>query len=279
MHKIIGLINSWYSERWISASIEQALLYCDEVIVAIGAHSKALADLKDKTREIAETYSDRVTIIKASMSNVHDQSKADTLNRMLSESKLRKIGNWIWILDGDEFYFECSYRKIMDAIASESYTHMKIEEKFFLINTTRYLLGSHGRLFKIGSMGDRFQPTQHWTGTKKREYVLKRDDGKMGMFHYSLLTDINYRRIMWKTEHTYSQSRKLQWLSDIYMPYDLDNEEPWITKNQKLFGIKSPFFGKEMKPDDDGRLFVYDGPHPALVEKAGITRIPDFRKV
>lgn len=279
MPKIVGLINSWYSERWIAASIEQALLYCDEVIVAIGAHSKALANLKDRTREIAETYSDRVTLIKASMSNVHDQSKADTLNRMLSVSKLRKPENWIWILDGDEFYFECSYLKIMDAIASGSYTHMKVEEKFFLINTTRYLLGSHGRLFRIENKNDRFMPTQNWTGAKTREYVLRRDDGKMGMFHYSLLTDTNYRRIMWETEHSYGQSNKLQWLSDIYIQYDLDDEELWTNKNQKLFGVKSPWFSKGMKANSDGKLFVYDGSHPELVEKAGITRIPDFRKV
>jgi len=279
MPKIIGLINSWYSEKWIAASIEQALLYCDEVIVAIGAHSKALANLKDRTREIAKTYSDRVTLIKASMSSVHDQSKADTLNRMLSVSKLHKPGNWIWILDGDEFYFECSYLKIREAIASGLYTHMKVEEKFFLINTMRYLLGSHGRLFRIGSTNDRFKPTQHWTGVKTKEYVLRRDDGKMGMFHYSLLTDTDYRRIMWETEHSYSQSNKLQWLSDIYILYDLDDEELWITKNQKLFGVKSPWFAKEMKANNDGKLFVYDGPHPELVEKAGITSIPDFRKV
>lgn len=279
MPKIIGLINSWYSEKWIAASIEQALLYCDEVIVAIGPHSVALAGLEDRTREIAETYSDRVTLIKASMSYFYDRSRADTLNRMLSVSKLRKQGNWVWILDVDEFYFECSYNKIMEAISSGMYTHMKVEEKFFLINTTRYLLGTHGRLFKIGSIGDGFRPTQHWTGVKTKEYVLRRDDGEMGMFHYSLLTNTSYRKIMWESSYSYDQPNKLQWLSDVYTPYDLENEELWITKNQKLFGVKSPWFAKEMKADKDGKLFVYNGPHPKLVEKAGITTIQDFRKV
>ncbi len=279
MPKIIGLINSWYSERWIAAAIEQALQYCDEVIVAIGAHSKALSQLQDNTKEIANTYADRITLLEASMSNVHDRSKANTLNRMLAASKLRKPGNWIWILDSDEFYFDCSYKKIIAAIASGHYTHIRVEEKFFLINTTRYLMGSHGRLFRIGSNKDAFRPTQQWTGNRTKSYILKRDDGKEGMFHYSLLTDLNYRRLLWQTEHSYDQSHKVEWLDRVYIPYDLNNEDVWIEINRKLFGVKSPFFASEIRPDQNGRLFVYNGPHPPLVEKTGMTNIKDFRSM
>ena len=279
MPKIIGLVNSWYSEKWIAAAIEQALRYCDEVIVAIGAHSKALAQLRDSTKTIADTYKDRVTLLQASMSNVHDQSKADTLNRMLSVSNIKKPGNWIWILDTDEFYFDCTYEKIRTAIDSGLYNHIRVEEKFFLINTTRYLRASHGRLFKICSNKDIFRPTQQWTGDRTKVYVLKRDDNQEGMFHYSLLTSINYRKLLWRTEHSYDQPNKIKWLDQVYIPYDLDDEDVWIAINQKLFGTKSPFFASQLIPDHNGRLFVYNGPHPPLVEKTGMTNIQDFRKV
>lgn len=279
--KIIGLIGVWYAEKWIAAAIEQALQYCDEVIIAVGANSKFLSKLKDNTETIVDRYKDRITLIRASKGQAFSQSRADTLNRMLAASKLWKIGNWVWILDVDEFYFDCTYQKIREAIESGLYNHIRIEEKFFFVNMTRYLLNSHGRLFRIENLNNKFKPTQHWTGSMTNKYVLKRDSKQQGMFHYSLLTDIAYRRLMWETEHQYEQPRKLKWLSDIYIPYELDNEEIWITKNQKLFGHRSPFLAPltEVRPNKNGKLFVYNGPHPPYIEAAGLTTIDDFRKI
>ena len=276
--KIIGLLNAWYSERWIAPAIEQALQYCDEVIVAVGAHSKSLASLKDDTLKIASQYKDRVTLLDASMSNFHDKSKADTLNRMLSKSKFRQKGNWIWILDVDEFYFDCTYQDILRAISSGKYNHIRVEEKFFFINMTRYLLCSHGRLFRIVDPSSSFQPTQRWTGPMSDLYVVKRDDKEHGMFHYSLLVDIEYRRKMWSTERSYQQPHLLKWLEEIYVHYDLNDEETWIDKNKKVSGIRSPYVGPLSKPNADGKLFVYNGKHPPLIEATSLPQIEDFRK-
>jgi len=279
--KIIGLIGVWYAEKWIAAALEQALQYCDEVIVAIGANSKFLAKLEDKTQEIVSKYQDRITLIKASTGQAYSQSRADTLNRMLAVSKFRKVGNWVWILDADEFYFDCAYQKIREAIDSGLYHHIRVEEKFFFINMTRYLLNSHGRLFRISQPNNQFQPTQHWNGNMTKCFILRRDTAQQGMFHYSLLTDVRYRRLMWETEHQYQQPRKLQWLSEVYIPYELDNEEIWIAKNQKLFGCKSPFLAPlvEVEPDKNGKLFVYNGKHPPHIETTELTTIKDFRKI
>lgn len=277
--KIIGLINAWYSERWIAAAIEQALQYCDEVIVAIGAHSKSLASLKDKTYEIASRYKDRITLLDSSMLRFHDRSKADTLNRMLKASEFRQNGNWIWILDVDEFYFDCTYKEILKAIASGLYNHIRVEEKFFFINMTRYLLCSHGRLFRIVQSKNNFQPTQRWTGPLHKQYTVKRDAEKRGMFHYSLLVDLKYRQRMWATERSYEQPHLLRWLKEIYIPYDLNDEETWITKNEKLFGLRSPYVGPLSKPNSDGKLFVYNGDHPPIIETTSLPEIKDFRKI
>ena len=274
--KIIGLVNAWYSERWIAAAIEQALRYCDEVIVAIGAHSSSLASLEDRTYEIAYKYSDRITLLKSSMSSVHDKSKADTLNRMLSASSIRQKGNWVWILDVDEFYFDCTYEKISESIASGLYDHMRVEEKFFFINMTRYLLMSHGRLFRIGQSSDKFMPTQRWTGSMANQGVIKQDNKEMGMFHYSLLVDTEYRRRMWTTEHTYGQPHLLRWLDEVYIPYDLNDEKTWIAKNEQLFGVKAPFLEPNAIPDKDGKLFVYNGKHPPVIEATTLPQVKDF---
>lgn len=277
--KIIGLVNAWYSERWIAATIEQALQYCDEVIVAIGAHSKSLSSLKDKTYEIASQYKDRVVLLDSSMLQFHDRSKADTLNRMLAASKFRQRGNWIWILDVDEFYFDCTYQEILQAISSGLYNHIRIEEKFFFINMTRYLLCSHGRLFRIEQSNSHFQPTQRWTGPLNKQYIVKRDAKEHGMFHYSLLVNLEYRRRMWATERRYGQPHLLCWLKEIYIPYNLDDEETWITKNEQLFGLRSPYVGPLSKPNSDGKLFVYDGNHPPVIEATLLPQIKDFRKI
>ena len=276
--KIIGLITAWYAEKWIAAAVEQALEYCDEVIVAIGANTKPLAALEDTTYTIVSKYKDKITLIGASMSQTLSLGRANTLNRMLSVSKFRKAGNWVWILDVDEFYFNCAYQKIRKAINSGLYNHIQVEEKNFFINTTRYLICSHRRLFRIKNSDNKFKPTQHWTGPLTKKYTLKRDDKQQGMFHYSYVVNVEYRRLQWETEYQHKQSQKLKWLSEIFVPYDLDNEEFWISKNKKLFGIKSPIYLTEVKPNTDGKFFVYNDRHPPHVETAGITSIKDFRK-
>jgi len=201
----------------------------------------------------------------------------ETLNEMLKKSRLYSVGNWIWILDVDEFYPKSAYRKIKSAIKSNNYDYITVEEKLFFINMQHFLKGSHAKLFKIRPLHMlpfyRFKPVQHWSGKFRKNYILSQEDG---MFHYSLLTNPHIRKVRWENE--YPDSKQTRWLDKIYRNYDLDNEDYWIEKNFKLSGIKSPWFSEEFQPDENGRLFKYEGQHPKFIEETELPKIPDFRK-
>ena len=273
--KLIGLLIAWGAELWIRPAIKQALEYCDEVFICVAAHSESLKRFEDNTHEIAMSFKD-VKMISFDEISTHTQIKSKILNKMLEESKCFAIDNWVWVLDVDEFYPESSFREIKEVVRKSEFDQITTKTKFFLINTKHYLKAFYSRLFRIkkGKI-NRFKATQKWRGGEKT-FILPSEDG---MFHYSLLTNLGLRREQWKTEYPGNiQANKTNWLDNIYLNYDLNNEEYWINKNRELFGIKSPFYADCISPDKDGKLFRYEGRHPKFVEEAGLTKIEDFRK-
>jgi len=275
--KIIGLLTARGAEDWIEPAIKQALEYCDEVIVSVGSYIPALKKIEDPTYEICKKYSG-ITLLNYSTSKKDiDRGRCDILNGMLKKSRLYSVGNWIWILDVDEFYSESAYKEIKSAIKSNNYNYITVEGKFFLINMQRFLKGSHDRLFKIRPLHIlpwyRFKPVQHWSGKFRKVYTLPQEDG---IFHYSMLTDLHIRKARW--EDVYPDSKQIRWLNKIYRDYDLDSENYWIEKNFELSGIRSCWFNKDFQPDENGRLFKYEGKHPKFIEETELPKIPDFRK-
>ncbi|MBN2373082.1 hypothetical protein JXL19_04780 [bacterium] len=277
--KIIGLLAAWGAEDWIRPALRQSVKYCDDVFVCVAAHSEELKAFEDNTLSIVETFPGIKTISCKKAKNTHASSKAKILNRMLEESRHFKPGNWIWILDVDEFYPEPSYKKILSLISGEDYDNIYVGNRFFLIDMQHYIKASHQRLFKIKPIHRlpffRFRPTQQWPFLKK-PYKLPLEEG---MFHYSLLTNPHMRRVQWENEYKKTrQTQKTKWLDLIYRNYDLGNEDYWIQKNYELTGIKSPWFNNDFLPDHNGRLFSYTGKHPSFIEEAGLPEIGDFRK-
>ncbi len=280
--KIIGMLNAWGAQDWIGPAIEQAKLISDEVHVAIISHSKNLNKFEDKTLEIAKSFSDIFIYNKAEMSSFHSEVKSLILNNMIKNSNIYKNGNWIWILDVDEFYSNELINEIREIIFLGKYNSIDITSRFFYINMQNYLKSSHRRLFKIELPNlipykkFRFRPTQNWFTFNDRNYVTSQ---KNPMFHYAMLTNPYQRSAQWNTEYPDSKDDfKQLWINKIYKNYDLNNQEYWINQNAELFNIKSPWCGSGIKAKIDGKLFSYNGKHPDIIEKSMLKKIDDFRK-
>lgn len=289
MTKLIGLVPGLYVEEWIEPSIQQALNYCDEVVVSIGAYVPELNVLQDKTLERAKKYSDRISLVDPVVSKSHIGGKGPTLNRMV-EASGAEVGDWLWVLDTDEFYFDQTVQMIKEMISSENnLSTIWLPAKFFFLNMTRYLRAKHPRLFKITHSGAHFKPTGalNWRGEGEVSHIpFDLEDDQFGMFHYSLLTSPRYRRLFWETEFGHktgrtreTQDKKILWLEEIYLKYELDREEYWIDKNMDLLDLprRTPIWTPAFTPQTDGTLFQYNGPQPAVIEQAGLHLIEDFR--
>ena len=275
MNKIIGLLTAWGAEQWIKPAIEQALEYCDEVIVVVSSFAPELDQFRDATLNICKTYKDiRLLDYKTDKETI-SAAVADTLNYMLKSSSLYEVSNWVWILDVDEFYADSAHGTIRATIDSGQYNQITVESKFFYINMQHYLNETGNRLFRIDADGECFVPTNKWSPAKKHIYCLPRDDG---MFHYGMLTNAEIYSMKWQIEYKgNTQSDKTRWVEEIYPYYDLKDEEQWLERNRRLFGIRSPWFNTGFTPDADGRLYRYAGKHPKFIERTSLTKTEDFR--
>ena len=275
MNKIVGLLTAWGAEQWIAPAVEQALEYCDEVIVVVSSFAPELDQFADATLNICSSYKDIKLLDYRTDKETISAAVADMLNYMLKSSSLYEVGNWVWILDVDEFYADSAHGAIRATIDSGQYNQITVESKFFYINMQHYLNETGNRLFRVETEDECFVPTNKWSTAKKHVYYLPRDDG---MFHYGLLASADAYRIKWQIEYkNRRQADKQRWIEEIYPHYDLKDEERWIEKNRRLFGIRSPWFNNGFTPDVNCKLFRYSGKHPKFIERTRLTKREDFR--
>jgi len=276
MNKIIGLLTAWGARRTVEAAAQQALEYCDEVMAVVSSFAPELRRFEDETYGILKKFK-RINLLDyRTKETTISYAVADVLNQMLLRSSLYSTGNWVWILDADEFYADSASNLIRSAIDNGRYNQITAESHFFMINTHHYLNETGNRLFRIES-GDRgFIPTNKWLGKLRNIYLLPR---KHGMFHYGMLVSAEMYRMKWGVEYKgRCQDEKARWLDEIYYKYDLKNEDYWLRKNLEISGIRSPWFNRGFTPNIDGKLFRYIGKHPKFIEESGLTKIKDFRE-
>ena len=281
MNKVIGLMTAWCAEPFIEPALKQAIEYCDEVIIAVGPHSKELIPYEDGTLDIVSKYlSDTVKLVPVQFEGNHIASKNSTLNKMIEASNNRSVGNWVWLLDIDEFYFRedvDNMKKVM--FDGKTNAIVMPDEKFFYVDMKHYLYSPHRyepphRLWKITDYDNYFKPLQNWTGQINSTSVVD-----ICIYHYSLLLNPYAKRAFWKTEYdNKNQQIKTDWLENIYLNFQFEEESKWIDRNAKMFG-KRTLFMKSDYDTNDGGLFLYDGKHPNYIEDAKLTMIDDFRKL
>ena len=276
MNKIIGLISAWGAEKWVKLSIQQAINICDKVLINVGPYVENVKKFEDKTREICESFGNKIIIVNSLTANSHANAKAKTLNSMLAKSTIFEVGNWIWLFDVDEFYNESLVDNMKSQLFSGNYNALKMDEMYFFINMQHYLKNTRMRLWKIENINHSFIPTNKWTGPRNKKLYYP----EFKYFHYSTLMNQRLKKEVYKTEQgslNKDQREKMEWVDKIYMKYDLSNEEPWIKLNHKLYGKKQPYWISDFKPDENGKLFIYNEKHPKLIEDSGLTKIEDFR--
>lgn len=276
MNKILGLLTAWGARCTADAAVQQALEYCDEVMAVVSPFAPELKRFEDETYGILKKYKRIKLLDYRTKETTVSHAVADVLNHMLNQSSLYSVGNWVWILDADEFYADSTPGMIRSVIDNGWHNQITVESRFFYINTRHYLDEIGNRLFKIDTGDHGFIPTNKWLGSPRRAYTLPREHG---MFHYGMLVSAEMYRVKWGVEYKgRRQDNKTRWLDEIYYKYDFKNEEYWLEKNLAISGIQSPWFNKGFTPDSDGRLFRYLGKHPKFIEESGLTEVEDFRK-
>ena len=114
------------------------------------------------------------------------------------ESKLFDVGNWMWLLDTDEFHFRDDVRRMKLALNNSDYNAVSIsDEKCFYVNMKNYLTNPDRRkIWKITDKSNKFLPLQKWTGPTDNVYYHE-----ACVHHYTLLLDPYSKRDFWRNEY------------------------------------------------------------------------------
>ena len=274
MDKIIGVMTVWGGEKFVEPCIEQSLYLCDEVLILVGYHNDKMKKWSDKTLEICEKYGEKIKLIDPPkcINETYVKWRPKTLNKLLINSELFSNGNWVFLIDVDEFLFKSTMDKIKIEIKKE-YNTIWIDDRFFFYNTKYHTDGcGNYRLWKIrDEKNDRFIATNKWAnGPKVPHYIntpkVLKLTGDDRIFHYSMLCNPYQKISYWETEYHQKQGAKTNWVSDKYLKTNLDNNKQIIKSIQN-----SPARGGEMK--------IYEGEHPEYIVKYDLNKIKDFRKI
>ena len=276
MSKLIGIITAWAAEPFIEPAIKQAIEYCDEILVSVSANNSIYDKFEDSTLDIVKKYVPDVKIIEGVKSTTHPNSKGLTMKKMLDETNNNKKGDWIWILDADEFYFDDDVNIIKDVIKENKYSMIEMPERFFLVNMQNYVNLKRTRLKKI--MVDNLSFRTNKMSVEGSSTFI---DTPLGMHHYSFLTNMDFKREFWK--HHYggvnaSIQKRIDWLDKIYLELELDNQQKYIDLCKKMFNedhILGPHFSKEAT--NNGFLYEYNGKQPKFINPY-LYEQDDFRK-
>lgn len=287
MSKLIGLITAWGAEPFIEPAIKQGLEYCDELLVCVSANHDEYYKYEDNTMEICQKYGNQIKLIEGVRMHHHPDSKKHTLKKMLDETGNNKKGNWIWILDADEFYFPEDIDVCKQVIKEDKFNRIMMPEKTFLVNTKHYVVWGRDRLKKL------INDNMFFTGTNdlgyENQFAPYQLETEKGMFHYTFLLNPYFKAAFWY-HHYGSPPRDVRdnitWLNEIYLTMDLNNQQESVLKSMRYFGnqhksvLGKVFTGGPWQPvKENGELYEYKGLHPSFIEEAKLTEINDFRKL
>lgn len=273
--KIIGVMTVWGAEQFIEPCIEQSLYLCDEVIVLVGFHNDKMEKWADKTLEICEKYKDKITLVEAPecRNETYTTWRPRALNTLLKNSKLFKNGNWVFLIDVDEFLLKSSMDLIKEKVQEDDYDIMWIDDLFFFFNMTYYTDGcGNYRLWKIqDEKTDGFASTNEWINANHSANFINspttfRLGGKYSTFHFSMLCSHDQKITYWETEYNHNQGEKIEWISQKYIKSNL-NDENYLREIIRT----SPARGGEMKK--------YEGDFPEYIKKHNLHKVEDFREL
>ncbi len=166
--------------------------------------------------------------------------------------------DWVFILDGDEFYFEKDLELLRRAIEHpkfEQYDGISVDAKCFYFDSTYYKVESFSRGYRWFK-GQRFWAIASMFSSKKTF-----NTGKLGfeMIHFSYVNP-GWTKTKGAMGEDLSVDKYKKWWNEVYSKFDGDLE--------KLYQINSG----GVHPNGGGPVERYHGPYPECLEGAPILK-------
>lgn len=267
--KIIGLLLTWNNFEFFKCALEQALDFCDEVLLVEGCHSihfparsndgtcdyiKALNHPKLKAFHVRERIYQ------------YDKTQLELRKEIPKKSQYWEPGNWLFYFDDDRFFLKQDLAKIKEKIQTIESPHFSFKSRYFFYNFR------FNQLCEGGNFGYKILEDMDFRGIS---YPCYPDGRKFDCFHMSDVTEFHYSYVK-KPERM-----KARWdmsvekgtvasatLYDQWMDIKWEGEKDIYKQREKMF---------EIRPE--GKFNIYRGSHPAVLDNHPWRHVEDIRRL
>lgn len=274
--RIIGLMGVWGRELFVEAAVRQALeMFGMDLYVTTTCYLPQLMKYRDNSEVILRSFQEPTYVHCQDIVDFDcdfNANSAKVHTRLLKEAQPHP-GEYVFIVDVDEFYTEGAAEKILQRVKNGDFSSLRMKSRFIGPDMSHYIGHSHIRLH-------RYSPDRHFRHgivfSPGFEETILEDNP---MFHYSFAVDPRYKAEFWKHEGKgVDQSIRIEWLQQIFGKYDPENEKKWMRKNEELTGHHGFCFNDECEEAEGGGLFTLERDHPRYAQKFSIPSIGDFRE-
>lgn len=265
--KILGLILTWNNLPFLKCCLEQALDFCDEVIIAEGCHYKKYPKRStDGSNEYIEEMEDhpKLKVIDFEQNNRNDIVQLKLRMKAIKISDYFKPGNWIIQWDDDDFFFKEDLKKLKLIMEKTKYDTLVFNERRFIYNFrfNCFKNRAKGRLNIGGIQIDRITSGARYKAKigKKTHPRLFYKDGThynkikylkgIVLFHYAYVKPINRMKARWEMsiERGYPNEKKrietftsIKWKDEFeIMNYKKEIEEFMKKKKFNIYNRSHP---------------------------------------
>jgi len=257
--RILVVMAAFNEVDYIDKNLRTLLPYVDKIAVSTTNHLTGynstdgteeklhyFIDSEDKEHKIiyrnpkeSENYS--------SASSIYDRNegilKTNLMNMMEPEE-----GDWIWIVDADEFYSEWQLerlrsRYLLEHQALQYNKHcLMVSAMVFAYNINNFYFSRHGRFFRY-KKNSYFSSVNHftWEGGEPvygDKYGWDIPPSYLNMYHMRYVrSTIDRLRNRYIYRQDKAGMRKLKWFDEVYMHYPINHIEA-MKRNEELCGAR-----------------------------------------
>lgn len=253
--------------------------FAHQIIVVEGATSAAASlatadghSIDDTLRMLKEFQSFNDTENKVEVVSAKEEGYTDGFwpekDEMSHAYARRATGDWLWQVDGDEFYREEDMQKVISllerdsSVTAVSFPYYEFFGSFYSVITGKWHLSEHPRFHRLFRWGEGYQYRSHRPPTvlnekgvnlRKIKWVStpRNDQKPIFLFHYSYVFPKQARQ-------------KVGYYSNVSWTEAFRQNQSWLETS--YYGLKRPFFLSEKGWPILQWLEKFSGKHPKVIE-------------
>jgi hypothetical protein len=279
--KIIGIFLTWNNLEFFKSSLEQALEFCDEVLLVEGCHyEKYPKRSTDGTVNYLQRMKShpKLRIFDFNFTDRNDIVQLKIRTSILKYSKFCTPGNWIIQWDDDNFFFEEDLKKIKEIIKYTKYDTLVFKERRFIFNFRfNTFTNQRGTLNRGGGQIDRITEGAFFKGVLKKHThprLFYKNGVKYNNIYYSDIVCFHYHQV--KTPDRMKARWEISTEKGYFNALERYNKFMAIVWKDDKDILQSSKKIEEL--NGESGFNVYYGPHPQVLSLNPWRFIDDVRK-